>query len=265
MKQADENEKKDAPKEAFTVGPTVGYPSDQNVTMQSMKPGHWTTAEQSLRSNLADVRGELASEMTLTVRNAKGEAVGQVQTLKTVRPVTLPKGQMRRMDFRVRCPVPNSVTTQQAMLGSRLTPRSGGILDTGGQPLNLLTGDEYFFVVLTTRPEQFTRLQVADWVRSIGDSIDKDVRGENYRVTIPDTEGLIALPETALDMTSIGAIFWDDLSEDALTPDQQNAISDWLHLGGRLIVNGPMGSEAFANTSLADALPLKPTSNIELA
>ncbi|MEO1616722.1 MAG: hypothetical protein AAFV88_12770 [Planctomycetota bacterium] len=260
-----EQGQEEAERDAFTIGPTVAYPPDQSSVFQSIKPGHWSSAEQSFRSNLADVRGELASQLTITLRNSKGEAIGDLASLKSVRPVTLPEGQMRRIDFRMRCPIPNAVSSQRATLSSRLTPRTGGILETGGQPLNVMVDSEYFFVVLTTRPEQFTRLQVADWVRTTVESLDKKSDGDNYRVVVPTVDGLIALPETVLDMTSIGVIFWDDVSEDALTPAQQTALSDWLHLGGRLIVNGPSGSEAFANSSLADALPLKPTSNIELS
>ena len=260
---AQEDEK--APEEAYSTEQAIVYPADQSETIGAIKPGHWTTAEQSIRSNRADTRGTLASQASLTLRNVRMEKTGEVQSIETVRPVVLPKGQMRGFDYRFRCPVPNSIEERRISLASRFTPRSGGIMETRSVPFSVLRGSEYFFVVLTNRPERFARLQVANWVRSNQDQIQNPSGDANYRIVIPDADGLISLPETVLDMTSIAVVLWDDLSEDALTPLQRTALSDWIRFGGRLIVNGPDASQAVSNTPLADLLPLMPTSNIELS
>ncbi len=254
----------EAPLDAFTTEPATVYPADQNAVFKHVKPGHWMTAEQSMRSNLTDSRGELTTVASVRSQNIDLSSDANLPGIPTVRPVTLPKGQMRAFDLRFRVPVPNSVNTRQIMLASRLTPRSGGVLSIGAQPFKVMRGSEYFFVVLTNRPDQFTRFQVADWTQLDVTDIETGIREANYRVVVPNANGLIPLPETMLDMTSIAVIFWDDLSEDALTPMQQSAIADWVRFGGRLIINGPDASEAIANTSLVDLLPLMPTSNIEL-
>lgn len=259
----DEGQEK-APKEAYSTEPARVYPSDQNAAFGFAKPGHWMTAEQSIRSNKADARGDLVTSGTVSLKNRDLEVTGSVSTIESVRPVVLPKGQMRRFDFRFRCPSPNNIQTRRANLSSRLLPRSGGVMETGGQPVKLMQGSEYFFVVLTNRPEQFTRFQVANWASTSENDIDRPLETHNYRIVVPDAKDLLPMPETVLDMSSISVIFWDDLSEDALTPLQQNAIADWVHFGGRLIVNGADGSDAVSNTMLADLLPLIPTSNIEL-
>lgn len=258
----EEDEK--APREAYSTHSAIAFPADQSATFGAVKPGHWVTAEQSIRSNKANTRGELISHASVVLRDANLETTGSIDSYETVRPVVLPKGQMRGFDFRFRCPVPNSIETRRINLFSRLIPRSGGILDTGGQPFTVMRGSEYFFVVLTTRPDQFTRLQIADWTRGAESSLDGPVADVNYRVLVPDVSGFLPLPETMLDLTSTAVIFWDDLSEDALTPLQQSALADWVRFGGRLIINGASASESVANTSLADLLPLVPTSNIEL-
>lgn len=260
---AEEDEK--APKEAYTTEPSVVYPADQSETMGAVKPGHWMTAEQPIRSNKADTRGDLISRSTLRLQDINMEAAGSIESLESIRPVVLPKGQMRRMGFRFRVPVPNSIGAKRISLSSRLIPRSGGIMDTGGQFFKILGASEYFFVILTQRPERFARLQVADWARSGEDEIRNPNGQSNYRVVIPDSSDLLPLPETMLDFTSTAVVLWDDLSEDSLTPQQQSALADWVRFGGRLIVNGPDASEAIANTSLVDLLPLMPTSNIELS
>ncbi|MCA9136730.1 MAG: hypothetical protein KDB00_08225 [Planctomycetales bacterium] len=262
-KEGEGEEDDKAPKEAYSTNPAIVYPADQSETLGLVKPGHWMTAEQPIQSNKADTRGELISRTSLTLKSINLENTGTIEGLDSVRPVVLPKGQMRRLNFRFLCPVPNSVESKRISLASRLIPRSGGIMDTGGQFFNIMQGNEYFFVVLTKRPERFARLQVADWVLSSDDQI-MNPYGRNYRVVIPDTKDLISLPETMLDLTSTGVVLWDDLSENALTIPQQTALADWVRFGGRLIINGPDASEAIANTTLADLLPLIPTSNIEL-
>jgi hypothetical protein len=268
QQRAQENpeQQQNAPLEAYSTEPAQAYPADINSAFGTIKPGHWTTAEQAIRSNKADMRGELTARAEVAVKSGDGTTTGEVQSLPTVRPVVLPKGQMRRFDFRFRCPVPNSIETRRVNLSSQLVPRSGGPFPIAAQPLVAMTGSEFHFVILTTRPERFTRLQVADWVQSSARNLDTEGGGvaRHYRIVIPDASDLLPLPETMLDLTSTAVILWDDLSEDALTPMQQTAIADWLRFGGRFIINGPTASESVANTMLADLLPLMPTSNIEL-
>ncbi|KAA5539908.1 hypothetical protein FYK55_22980 [Roseiconus nitratireducens] len=251
------------PEDSFTADPLVVYPADQNAMLSAAKPGHWMSAERGVRSNLGDTRGELLSRVSVPMRNVDMEMTGTLESCETIRPVVLPKGQMRGFDFRFRCPVPNSIETRQLTVSNRLLPRSGPPFEMRDKA-NILQGSEYFFVVLTTRPERFTRFQVADWTGSIERDLDRPITARNYRIVVPKAGSLLPLPETMLDMTSIAVILWDDVSEDALTPLQQTALADWIHFGGRLIVNGPAASDAVANTAIADLLPLTPTSNIEL-
>ncbi|MEO1526971.1 MAG: hypothetical protein AAFX06_16150 [Planctomycetota bacterium] len=263
-----ENEEdKNAPKTAYSTEPAIAFPNDVNATFGALKPGHWMTVAQSIRSNQADMRGELRSHSSMKIQNADLETTGIFESRDTIRPVVLPKGQMRQFEFRTRVPVPRSVDTKRLGLSSRLVPRSGGIFETGTQPFVTLQGAEYFFVVLTTKPDRFTLIQKADWARSKERDLDMaNLINHNYRVVVPDanSNNLIPLPDTMLDWSSIGVVLWDDLSEDALTPPQQTALADWVRFGGRLIVNGPTASEALANTAIADLLPLYPTGQIEM-
>jgi hypothetical protein len=127
-----------------------------------------------------------------------------------------------------------------------------------------LAGEEFFFVVLTGRPERFAKFQVSDWVRPYVDELAFKSQSPNYRIVIPPIDDLLPLSETMLDWTATAVLFWDDLSPDALTPQQQVAIADWVRFGGVMIVNGAVGSDAVSKTALADLLPLEPTGNIEL-
>jgi hypothetical protein len=132
-----------------------------------------------------------------------------------------------------------------------------------------MRSQEYFLVVLTTRPERFAKLRKSDWAKQYYDTDQFEIdplrsTRIHYRIVIPKTDGVLPIADTMLDWTSTAVVLWDDLPGDALTPDQTTAMNDWLHFGGRLIVNGADAADQVATTSLADALPLKPTSNIEL-
>ncbi len=128
----------------------------------------------------------------------------------------------------------------------------------------MLSGEEYFFVILTNRPERFAKFQVSDWVRPFRDQFAFKDSAANYRIIFPPTNDLLPLSETMLDWTSTAVVLWDDVSPDALTPTQQLAIADWMRFGGQLIINGASAADAISKTALADLLPLRPTGNIEL-
>ena len=87
--------------EDFVAGRPVPYPADEKVTTSGIKPGHWFTAVQSLKSNNSDSRGELNSLSgmvpVVSEQGEKKESWSDSQALRTGsmssrRPVVLPKG-----------------------------------------------------------------------------------------------------------------------------------------------------------------------------
>lgn len=253
------------PLEDFSSRPPLAFPSN-GTPASGIKPGHWITASQALRSNKIDSRGDLISRATaVSSASRDGSTQSTASNHSSMRPVVLPKGQMRRFDFRVLTPTPLSGDQPRGFLDSRFVS-SGRTVFEGNiqQPFGVLAGEEFFFVILTERPERFAKFQVSDWARPYRDEGSfKDSRA-NYRIILPPTEDLLPLAETMLDWTSTAVVLWDDLPPDALTPQQQTAIADWVRFGGQLIVNGAAGSEAISQTALADLLPIQPRGNIEL-
>ncbi|EMI15253.1 hypothetical protein RMSM_07823, partial [Rhodopirellula maiorica SM1] len=128
-----------------------------------------------------------------------------------------------------------------------------------------LAQEEYFFVILTNRPQRFAKLIGADWQRPYRSESEFANKAANYRIVIPDTDEVLPIAETMLDWTSTAVVLWDDISADSLTPGQTMALADWIHFGGQLIVNGADGSDAIVDSPLVDLLPLYPRANIELA
>ena len=64
-----------------------------------------------------------------------------------------------------------------------------------------------------------------------------------------------ALPAHANQWTSIACVLWDDASPAALEPAQQQAMLDWLHWGGQLILSGPDTLDTLRDSFLAPYLP----------
>lgn len=249
----------------FTGDPATAFPSDGTPT-SGIKLGHWVTASQPLRSNESDVRGEIVCRaITNSSASDDGETLSIQGPLPSTRPVVLPKGQMRRFEYRVLTSLPLSSDLKKVELvnGLMVSTRPVDVPDMN-RFYDVLSTEEFYFVILSERPERFAKFQVSDWVRPYRDQLEfKDPRS-NYRIIIPSTDDLLPLADTVLDWTSTAVLLWDDLSPDALTPQQQTAIADWVRFGGQLIVNGAEASEAIAKTSLGDLLPLTPSGNIEL-
>ena len=252
--------------EDFSAGTPAVFPGDLNPISGGIKPGHWLTASQPLKSNKIDARGELVSRASVS---GSSYSSGVSRTLEgripNARPVVLPKGQRRRFDFRLLAPFPPAMDQKKSFLNSQFLSTGRSVFyDTGQQPFNTLAGPEFFFVILTSRPERFAKFQVAYWVEPPRDQYKFQDQAANFQIVIPPIDDLLPLSETMLDWTATAVLLWDDLSPDALTPAQQRAIADWVRFGGQLIVNGADASDSIANSSLSDLLPLKPTSNIEL-
>jgi hypothetical protein len=256
---------KEAPSEEFSSRPALAFPSDGGPSI-GIKPGHWITASQSLKNNLIDARGQLVTESSAAGTQAQDiDPLLARSGIASMRPAVLPKGQMRRFDYRILTALPSGNDQKRGFLSSRFVS-SGGTVYEGSmqQPVSLLLPEEFFFVILSERPERFARFQVSDWIRPVRDELDFMQSGGNYRLVIPPTKDVIPLAETMLDWSSTAYLFWDDVSPDVLTPQQQMAIADWVHFGGQLIVNGADATDSLAKTALAELLPLAPAGNVEL-
>jgi len=266
--------------EDFVAGRPVPYPTDDKVVTSGIKPGHWLTAVQTLKSNNADSRGDLNSIAGLAAESSNSSQPkttwSDAQALRngsmiTRRPVVLPKGQNKKLDYRTFAPNLFINGKAKSYLSNRFTSSERAeSFSIGAYPFTKMGPAEYFMVVLTERPERFARFQVSDWTRAIRDetSIASSDPIINYRLVTPSAENYFPLPlplaETMLDWTNTAVVFWDDLPPEALTPQQQTALADWVHFGGQLIVNGSTAADSLNKTSVADLLPLRPTGNIEL-
>lgn len=227
-----------------------------------IKPSHWLTASQLLKSTRDDVRGEFEAQIS---------SVGESEhlNLKSSRPVVLPKGQWREINFRM---LPKQEIDQgrsSYQINSRIS-QAGKVLEFPKmqqriQAKHVLDPQEYLFVILTTRPERFTRFKASDWIDFRPAEFQSAETKPNFRIiTVSDQESTAVLPDTMIDWTATSIVLWDDLPVDRLNPQQFTAMEDWLRFGGTLILNGATPAESLSFTTLSTSLPIQFQASVEL-
>ena len=251
----DKTKGKEAPPEEFTFGSAAPLPGGNSAALTAIKPGHWFSLRQSVRSNVADQRGDLKFQcFARETQNASSTSTSA--TFLSERPAVLPKGRMKRLDVRM--------LASHTLLGNTARISTSGIFSsptttTPSQRMDHIPmrAVEYYFAILTKRPERFVSFQASDWVRPPQADEDSPSGSPNYRIVFPRASGLLALPETMLDWTSTAVLFWDDVSPSEMTSEQRRALTDWLHFGGRLVINGDSAVTELANSELASLLPIR--------
>jgi hypothetical protein len=143
----------------------------------------------------------------------------------------------------------------------------------GGTPMfapplcinRLMKGFQYHMVLLTSREQKMKYLNLTDSV-AVKDpnSNGADEMPEFYFIVTNEPEKPIPLPANALQWTTIAYLIWDDLDPDSLDVDQQQALLDWLHFGGQLILSGPDCLSKLENSFLAQYLPAQSSQRTEI-
>lgn len=252
----------------FTLSGAEPMPAGNSPTQTGIKPGHWFTLSETMRANRADHRGTLRHWVHMRPEASAGPSTDPLSVsteeslqqglISSQRPAVLPQNRTKRFDAHLLAAMPSDrrPSSQGYLQGQYASSSAAVSLNTGRRAVNVLAPGEYFFVVLTQRPERFAAWQTADWVRPpLADGQFTTERIAHYRLVFPKIQGVVTLPETMLDWTSTAVLLWDDVEPTALTREQWRAIIDWLHFGGRVIVNGPAAAGQLRRSSLAPFLP----------
>ncbi len=227
------------------------FPHDVNSADGSprlIKPGHWSSVVLETKANNFDFLGELEASVKQT---DAGNAVDLLQTpyqLQIVRRVVLPKGQPKRLEFPLF--VPGDCT--RPWLATDLSGRGGVQTALGAEPLSLMRPYQYFLVVLAGEADRYRPLEALDSIRAPhgGDALNY------YQVVAPPLKAPLPLPASSLQWSSTAYVIWDDVDPQLLNERQQQALVDWLHQGGELIISGPKSLDQLSgNTFLHDYLP----------
>lgn len=232
-----------------------------------VKPGHWMTATEEMKANNFDFVGE--SQATLSARDGNVRAHYQTPFYVTnLRPAPLPKGTQKYFDLTFF--VPRDVGMPRLTTELK-TARGGTVIGWSPDFLSLMPPHQYFFVVLSQSPESFVRLRTLDSIRAPGRADDR-LHDPHYRVVLPKVTRRAPLPSNALAWSSIAYVLLDDIDltdPKVFDADQQQAMLDWLHWGGQLILTGPGTLDklkgSFLDPENGSYLPAKAAETVKLS
>jgi hypothetical protein len=209
-----------------------------DIVRRMVKPGHWTAVVEETEANNFDFTGQLFAEARTEAMGPPIELPHTPYRLAVTRPAPLGKGQPKSLELLLFVP-PDS---NKVWLATELRNRGGSVAATPGpEPLTLMKAHQYHLVVLAQQPYRYRLMERLDSVRaphasSLGD-LDSGLH--YYQVIAPPLEKPFPLPSNVLAWTSIAYLVWDDVDPSLLSPEQQQALVDWLHWGGQLIISGP--------------------------
>jgi hypothetical protein len=270
-KEDKKKKKSEKPLEDFTLGRILVQPSEVkkgSADINYVKRGHWVAATQQMRANNFDVEAELRS-MTADNSGVPFDVEHTNYALLFSRPVTLAKGSVKPVESLFFIPRERT-ETRPPVLRNELVPQRGGFqLHPENSPITSMDEWQYLFVVLSSRQSSFNILgqevmnTIAPWHDDLNSGAG-DPSIQYYHVLRPVIDKRPPLPTNPLAWTSIAVILWDDIDPAKLDGPQQQAMLDWLHWGGHLIVSGPNSLDRLKGSFLDPFLPATPKQSVNL-
>lgn len=255
-KDAAEKKKQEEEKDAFEIGPVTPLLSEAIASAEDgrplrlAKPGHWTATVQRMAANEENFEGRT----TVAAVDARARPLPLPDTtfaITSSRPALLAKGRAKRVVNELLPPQSDKpIRVRSSLL------RGGAEVRSTEQEWELMPSYQYFLMVLAREPQRYAFLKVADAIRAPYEYDNGDVAPPHYRVVLADGTKTAPLPASALNLTSLAYLVWDEVNIARLDVAQQQALVDWLHWGGRLIVNGPDSLATLRGSFLDQYLPV---------
>jgi hypothetical protein len=260
MDKAKQKEKLKAPFDTFRV---YAEPNERSFTdkkqkdagriIQAIKPGHWVNLLVETKANNFDFDGELT---TAPLDGQQHPALLERNRFSVVmtRGVTLAKGQPKTLESIVYPPRSAHMST---IVSNRLDDRRRGEQSPAfPEVLSHMPDYQYFMIVLSKDANRYRGLKSLEAVRPLGENMPLNPEdAAYYRLVVPRSDQPLALPTQSLCWTSTAYVLWDDVLPSALAPAQQQAMLDWLHWGGGLILGGPQTLDSLRGSFLDGCLP----------
>lgn len=214
------------------------------------KSGHWTTLEVEAVANEADFSGEL--EIASSIGRQPAPLGAMPYHMVSERPAPLAKGTKKVLESVNYFPLETERTTTEVRLQRTRTDQS--VIETG-RSLAPMPSYQYYLVVLARWPERYQYLTTLDAISPASNVFLSAGAEPFYRLVLPPSDRAPPLPSQSSEWTSIACILWDDASAERILPDMQDALLDWLHWGGQLVVSGPDSLDSLPGSFLGPFLP----------
>ena len=249
--------------EDFESRPVVLFPGQfsDEAKNNRYKLGHWAVANFRVQANAADSTGQLHAYLVDTL----GQPVpipGTRFVADSTRPFTLPRGQEKNLEALVFLPQRTAEAAAANVHVDLTSPAGLRLVDTI-QPVLLLKPHQYHLVALVRNNEEYRYLRLLDCIQLPRSSSAN--APPFYSLVYPSPEQPIPLATSALAWTTIAYLIWDQILPEELSAEQQQALLDWLHFGGQLIISGPNSLEKLRGSFLEPFLPVKLSGNRNLA
>jgi len=250
-KLEDEKKKKAKPKPDYEMGLLTVQPNNLVDRQFFVKPGHLSSVTVDMIANNFDIKGELVIDPL--------DLDGVAYTLGNSRPVVLPKESKRNPELILKYPplIPGEDRADLKTFSCRMNAEGGRLLQSTPARLSRMPAHQFYFVVLAKSQDSYRYLSQLPSFKPTTSALPGDDPQAFYRLVLPPVIQRTPLPSTSLAWTSLAYIVWDDMSLDALTLEQQQAMIDWLHWGGQLIVSGPGSLTPLKNSFLEPYLPVE--------
>ena len=256
QKRRQEEKKKKPPIETKLPLP---QPNQAERPSPIIKPGHWMSVAQTTKANYEDWVGR-SQQQIVASRNQSMPIERTMFTLRTSRDAALVKGQEKQLESILFSP--NNDNPQS--LRTSLLDRGGGYaVPPVSLSMSRMMPHQYHFVVLAAEPERYGYLRNGNyavdaplnWKYDINSFSQAMPARRNYRVVTPDIQKRLPLSDNPLCWTTTAYVLWDEVDPEKFDAGQRQALIDWLHWGGQLIISGPDSLGLLAESFLSPYLP----------
>lgn len=261
-------------RESLEMSELLALPLDADSKVLTAKPGHWYETRQEFKSNREDL--QVVAVGSVIRGNERTKLPGTNILNEFTRRTSLPKGQTKTVELQYFVPFSSkppadgfNTPSNQLKFRTELFawPLMTPILQAPNtKPANEIKPHEFQLIVLSPQALNYAYLSVLDAVSWRGDELMMaEERTRSYHVALLKPENnQYPVPRSLLTLTATAVMVWDDVSVDDLSTDQQNAIVDWVHWGGQLIVSGPSSWSRLKNSFLSPYLPASSAEATEL-
>ncbi len=223
-----------------------------NDILPYIKANHWSMIGLELRANHEDYEGTLQSR-PVTLADQPHEVVYR-------RDARLIKGQRARLTLPVLLPaIPKEMGLQL------IRPEAIRQDEEWMASLRVLEPHQQMVVVLSKAANdhylRWSQMRATLPASSRRDDVAAQEKQRYYRMVLPLEPDKPLLSAHPLTWSPISHVIWDGLAPESLGVGQQQALVDWLHWGGQLVIVGGAGP-AFAplrESFLAPYLPADPS------
>lgn len=198
-----------------------------------IKEHHWNTLSLEMKANHFDYEGQ--------VQTAAVKLAGMPHAVRFLRDARLQKGQNARISLQTMFP-------EYARVMNLELARPDAIRPEALWEVNLLKLEPHQMLVAVVgkdAPSYLVWGQKLQAFRHVNEGVDRLEADRNryYRMVVTQSPDKPLLSPHSMTWTTLSHVIWDGQAPDNLSIAQQQALIDWIHWGGQLVIMGGAGSD----------------------